>query len=51
VLKKSSLTKILIDWGRLFHNINLKINGDESRSPMPAHFVYLISEPVCPEKE
>ena len=26
-LKKSSLTRILIDWGRLFHDINLKNNG------------------------
>jgi hypothetical protein len=26
-LKKSSLTKILIDWVRLFHDINLKNNG------------------------
>ena len=26
-MKKSSLTKILIDWGRLFNDINLKING------------------------
>ena len=27
LVKKSSLTKILIDWGRLFHDINLKINS------------------------
>ena len=26
-VKKSSLTKILIDWGGLFHDINLKNNG------------------------
>ena len=26
-MKKSSLTKILIDWVRLFHDINLKNNG------------------------
>ena len=26
-MKKSSLTKILIDWARLFHDINLKNNG------------------------
>ena len=26
-MKKSSLTKILIDWVRLFHDINLKHNG------------------------
>ena len=26
-VKKSSLTKILIDWVRLFHDINLKNNG------------------------
>jgi hypothetical protein len=26
-VKKSSLTKILIDWGGLFHEINIKNNG------------------------
>jgi hypothetical protein len=26
-VKKSSLAKILIDWGRLFYDINLKNNG------------------------
>ena len=26
-MKKSSLRKILIDWVRLFHDINLKNNG------------------------
>jgi hypothetical protein len=26
-VKKSSLTKIIIDWGGLFHDINLKNNG------------------------
>ena len=26
-MKNSSLTKILIDWVRLFHDINLKNNG------------------------
>ena len=27
IVKKSSLTKIWIDWGRVFHDINLKNNG------------------------
>ena len=26
-VKKSSLTKILMDWGGLFHDINIKNNG------------------------